>query len=317
MDFNFNNVEFLHYTFESINLLIATFTILLSFVIFCIILTKFSFKQPEIILIFILSTLEFISGMSLLLSSVFKLIYGYDYFKVNEYSCWVTSFTSAGNSRCELVTIAVLAILRYSIVCHNIKKGAIFWLSIYLMIISPVAAIFLYSFIKKDASPTISYIYCSPYIKPSPEALIISYIIPFLFLLPCWTVTFCYFEIGRKAYKNLHKLKLEAISKNDTSLLTSIKKQNLKLTIQLIMIFILFNVNFMPSYIAWILRIAIGYKRTPIIDGIIFELINLSLAIDPIITITFQPELNHELNFLIIKLKLKLKGFISNLIRYS
>jgi hypothetical protein len=261
--------------------------------------------------------LELISGTSLLLSSIFKLIYGYDYFKEHDYSCWVTSFTIAGNARCELIAITVLAILRYSIVCHNAKKGAVFWLSVYIILLSPVAAIFLYPFIKKDANPAISYIYCSLYTKSGPIGLALTYIIPFLYLIPCWAVTFCYFEIARKAYKNLRKMKLEAMINNDTILLASIKNQSIKLMIQLIAIFILFNVNFMPSYIAWILKMAIGYKRTPFIDAITFELAELSLAIDPIITVTFQPELNHELNILIIRFKLKIKSFIYNLFRYS
>jgi hypothetical protein len=72
----------------------------------------------------------------------------------------------------------------------------------------------------------------------------------------------------------------------------------------------------MPSYIAWTLRIAICYKRTPFIDVITFELIEISLAIDPVITVTFQPELNHELNFLIAKSILKTKRFIYNIMRY-
>jgi hypothetical protein len=252
--------------------------------------------------------------VSLLLSSVFKLVYGYDYFKVNDYSCWVTSLTITGNTRCEMITIAVLAILRYSIVCRSAKRGAIFWLIAYLLLFSPIATVFLYAFVIEDSNPTSSYLFCSSYIKPKPETLLLSFIIPLLFLLPCWTVTFCYFEIGRKAYKNLRKLKLEAIGNNDTSLLISIKKQTIKLTIQLVMIFILFNVNFVPSYTTWILKLAIGYKRTPIVDAIAFTLIELSLAIDPVITVTFQPELNHELSFLIIKLKLKVNNFIDILI---
>jgi hypothetical protein len=187
----------------------------------------------------------------------------------------------------------------------------------YIILLSPAVGIFLYAFITKDANPTPSYMFCSSYLKPSSLTSVISFIIPFTFLLPCWTVTFCYFEIGRKAYKNLGKLKLEAIEKSDNSLLASIKNQNIKLTIQLVMIFILFNVNFMPSYIAWILKIAIGYKRTPIVDAVAFELVELSLTIDPIITITFQPELNHELNFLIIKSKLKIKHFICSIFQYN
>ncbi|KXN65794.1 family A G protein-coupled receptor-like protein [Conidiobolus coronatus NRRL 28638] len=314
MDFDFNDLNFINYAFSSVNLAISSFKILLSLLIFYIILTNCTFKQPEIILIFILSNLEFISGTSLLLSSIFKFVFGYEYFKAGGYPCWIVSLTIIGNARCEMITITVLAILRYSIVCHNVKQGTLFWLAVYLMMLTPIAAIFLYPFVINDADPSPSYIFCSPYIKPSPLTQIVSFIIPLIYLIPCWIVTFCYFEIGRKAYKNLRKMKLEAIETNDISLKLNIKKQSKKLTIQLIMIFILFNVNFMPSYIGWILRVAIEYKRTPIFDVATFELIELSLAIDPIITVTFQPELNHEINFLIFKVKLKLKSFIYNLI---
>jgi hypothetical protein len=166
----------------------------------------------------------------------------------------------------------------------------------------PVAGVFLFPFVSKDANPPSSYVFCSPYVKPSPIAYIISFIIPLIYLLPCWTVTFCYFEIGRKVYRNLSKLKSEAIENNDISSQISIKRQSIKLTVQLIMIFILFNVNFMPSYIAWMLRTTTRYQKSPIYDAITFELIEFPLTADPIITVTFQPELNHELNFLIFKL---------------
>jgi hypothetical protein len=74
------------------------------------------------------------------------------------------------------------------------------------MIFSPVVAIFLYYFIANDENLAPSFIFCSLHIKLSSEMLIITYFIPFIYLLPCWTVTFCYFEIARKAYKNLCKL---------------------------------------------------------------------------------------------------------------
>jgi hypothetical protein len=315
MDFDFNNLNFINYTFSSINLAISSFKILLNALIFYIIIQKCNIKHPEIILIFILSILESLSGVSLFLISILKLIFGYEYINYGSYSCWITSLTITGNTRCEMITIAVLAVLRYSIVCHNFKRGVLFWLVIYLIVILPIAVIFIYPFIMKDANTAPSFMFCSSYMKPSVLTSALLYIIPLIFLFPCWIVTFCYFEIGRKVYRNLNIMNTEAVSKNDTNLQISIKKQSRKLMIQLAMIFCLFNINFMPSYISWILRLAIDYKRTPIVDAITFELIEISLAIDPIITVTFQPELNHELNILLFKFKLRIKNFIGGLLR--
>lgn len=144
------------------------------------------------------------------------------------------------SARCEMMTITILAILRYSIVCPNVRKGTLFWIIVYLITLVPVTTIFLYPFIINDANPSPSYIFCSLYIKPSPLIQIISFIIPLIYLIPYLVVTFCYFEIGQKVYKNLRKMKLEAIETNNISLQINIAKQIKKLTIQLIMIL---NIN--------------------------------------------------------------------------
>jgi hypothetical protein len=62
-----------------------------------------------------------------------------------------------------------------------------------------------------------------------------------------------------------------------------------------------------------ILRNAIGYIRPPIVDAIIITLFEVSRAIDPIITIIYQPELNHEFKAIITKSFAKFKSYIVNL----
>ncbi|KXN65798.1 hypothetical protein CONCODRAFT_12519 [Conidiobolus coronatus NRRL 28638] len=184
----------------------------------------------------------------------------------------------------------------------------------YFLIILPPSILFGYSFVIGDANPGVSYLYCSPYLKPSELTSIMTIVIPLLYLVPCWITTFCYFEVGRRANKNLNIMKQDAINNNNQILLKSIKLQKRKLIIQLIMVFILFNVDFMLAYIGWILRFAIGFKRTPIFDACAFEAIISSFMVNPIITITFQPELNYELNLIIVKSRARLAKFIYSLI---
>jgi hypothetical protein len=71
----------------------------------------------------------------------------------------------------------------------------------------------------------------------------------------------------------------------------------------------------MPLYITTILRVAIGYKRTVFTDAVFIYLMEISRLIDPIITINFQPELNHEFKVLLTKSMAKFKGYLANLFR--
>ncbi|KXN65799.1 hypothetical protein CONCODRAFT_12520 [Conidiobolus coronatus NRRL 28638] len=108
-------------------------------------------------------------------------------------------------------------------------------------------------------------------------------------------------------------MKRDAISTNDSELVDTIHRQKRSLIMQLVVVFIVFNMLYMPLYITSILRVAIGYKRSPFTDAVCFYLMEISRMIDPIITINFQPELNHESKVLLTKSRAKLKGFLTNL----
>jgi hypothetical protein len=197
--------------------------------------------------------------------------------------------------------------MRYLIVCHNITKSIKFWLISLTIACLPPLAIFVYGAALHQDKPSPSYLNCYAFIDPNQVNFIIGCIIPFMYLIPCWVITFCYFCIGVKVNKKLNQMKAEANVSGDINMLKAIKLQKVKVIIQLTLVIILYNVNFSPAYIAHILKIAIGYKRTPIIEAFILFTGYLTFALNPVLTITFQPELNHELSAILFKLNLKIK----------
>jgi hypothetical protein len=152
-------------------------------------------------------------------------------------------------------------------------------------------------------------------LKPKLETYALSIVNPFIMLFACCVSTYCYFMIGIKAYKKLNQMKKEALSTNDDEMVDRIRKQKRSLIIQLIIVFTVFNICYMPIYITIILRVATGYKRTPFTDAIMLEIMEISRMIDPIITINFQPELNHEFKVILTKSRVKFKNFLVNLFR--
>ncbi|KXN70700.1 hypothetical protein CONCODRAFT_6701 [Conidiobolus coronatus NRRL 28638] len=62
-------------------------------------------------------------------------------------------------------------------------------------------------------------------------------------------------------------MKKEAVSTNDCEMVDRVSKQKRSLILQLILVFVVFNVLYMPVYITIVLRIATGYKRTPFADA--------------------------------------------------
>jgi hypothetical protein len=197
--------------------------------------------------------------------------------------------------------------MRYLIVCHNITKSIKFWLISLTIACLPPLAIFVYGAMLHQDKPTPSYLSCIAFSAQNQINFIISCILPFLFLIPSWIISFCYFCIGLKVNKKLNQMKAEANASGDINMLKVIRLQKVKVIIQLTLVIILYNVNFSPAYITHILKIAIGYKRTPIIEALIFFLGHLTFTLNPVLTITFQPELNHELSAILFKLNLKIK----------
>jgi hypothetical protein len=118
--------------------------------------------------------------------------------------------------------------------------------------------------------------------------------------------------IGIKAYKKLNQMKKVALSTNDSEMIDIIGRQKRSLIIQLVVVFVVFNVLYMPVYVTVVLRFAIGYKRPPFMDAILLYITEISKMIDPIITISFQPELNHEFQVILTKVKVKIKNFFKS-----
>jgi hypothetical protein len=110
-------------------------------------------------------------------------------------------------------------------------------------------------------------------------------------------------------------MKKDAVATNDTFLASIIKKQKLNLIFQLGVVFTVFNFSFMPVYVTVIMRVTRGYKRSPISDAVMGEIIEISRAIDPIITLIFQPDLNHEFKVFLTKLMANIKSFVKKLFK--
>jgi uncharacterized membrane protein (DUF485 family) len=131
-----------------------------------------------------------------------------------------------------------------------------------------------------------------------------------MLVIPCWVCTYCYLVIGVKVYKKLNQMENEAYGSNENDQLLRIQKQKRNLIIQLTIVFLAFNLVYLPGCITLILRYAIGYLRPPLVDAICISLFDVSRAIDPIITIIYQPELNHEFQVITSKSLAKFKSFI-------
>jgi hypothetical protein len=243
-----------------------------------------------------------------------KLIYGHEIFKPRNLPCMIVAFVIQWTSRVEIFNVAVLSTLRYLIVWY--KKELKLWIWLLILFISTLFITIIYSIgiYIGDASPSPSYLYCQPFTTPNDIQKVMTFLIPFTFLIPCWITTFCYFGVGYKANQQLNIVKQDAINNCDEVLLGIVKQQKIKLIIQLLFVFIIYNVNFSLSYVTWILKFAIGYKRPPEIDASISISVNFTVAINPVITIIFQPDINNEIKFIFVKFKLKCKKFIANII---
>jgi hypothetical protein len=204
-------------------------------------------------------------------------------------------------------TVGFLAFMRYIIVCHNIRQGSKFWIISYIIAISPLTAMYLYPIIMLDGNLLPSHLYCSSFLKPSPNTIFLSFIHALIFVVPCWVSTYCYFVIGIKVYKKLNQMENEATASNENEQVIRIQSQKKNLIIQLVVVFVAFNLVYIPIYITLLLRYVIGYLRPPLVDAIIITLFDVTRAIDPIITIIFQPELNHEFQVIASKSLAKFK----------
>jgi hypothetical protein len=108
-------------------------------------------------------------------------------------------------------------------------------------------------------------------------------------------------------------MKIEAEASEDINMLKVIKLQRVKIFAQLTLVVILYNINFSLSYVTHILKFAIGYKRSPIVEAIIYFMGLTTFTLNPVLTITFQPELNYELTSILFNINLRIKKIFSRL----
>jgi hypothetical protein len=279
-----------------------------SILVLYICLTKCSKKSTEIALICIFCVLESFTGATYVIVSIFKLKYGY---KVNEKGtimCNFIAFLIVLLPRINIINISILATLRYLIFCRSKDLILSTWI-ITLFVIDSGALIFIsLGFYTKDAAPSSSYLYCNIFTKQSGLSTVALYFIPLLFIIPCWVTTYCYLMVGWIANKKLNLMRQEAANNEDRGLLEAIKNQKFKLLLQILFIFVNYNVNFALSYITWIMKLVANYKRTITVDFIVCIQVAFAALLNPVVTIVFQPDINNEFNFLWIKLKLRIIG---------
>jgi hypothetical protein len=302
----------IHTTFTSILILASMFNIVLNVVLIYLIIKKCDTKSTEIKLILGLCLFEIVEGCNMILTTSLELGYGYTYL-TNPLPCQVLGFIIQICFRLEILIVTVLSLLRYLMIFFKFERNIKFWVSLMLVGSIPSISIFLYGAVIGDNRPTVSYTQCLPYLGSDKFSITMMLITSSTFLLPCWTTTFCYFAVGWKCNKQLNKMKIDAEAIQDSNSLRLIRSQKIKLFVQLTMVFFIYNCLFMLSYITMILKFAIGFKRTPILDGIILFMINSSVCLNPLITVSFQPEVNNEFLFLLVTLKAKLKTMIKKI----
>lgn len=302
---NENNI--IHSVLYRVTLAFSSFLIIFSAILIYILIFKISKKTPESKIMLILTIVELELSISKIAISIYKFAYGSTFLDKDTLLCSLSSFDYQLFIRIELDIVSVLAIMRYLIVCHRIEKSFVFWLAVTVVVCAPASFVYTYAAILKDATPSPSKIACYPYMNPGYLSKIMNYIIPFLFLIPSWTITYCYFAIGLRVRRKLNQMRSEAQNMNDVQSLIALKRQKIKIIIQLIAVVIIYNLNFSIAYITWILKFVIGYNRPPILEALSGILIFFTLTVNPLLAITFQPELNHELVSMLFYIGLKIK----------
>ncbi|KXN65242.1 family A G protein-coupled receptor-like protein [Conidiobolus coronatus NRRL 28638] len=308
-----NELEVSSLIFDLLFILFSLLMFIFNGILLYILLKRCDLKHPELKIILILWFVEILSAIKFLGIGIGKLSGGFNWLKINTIQCYLYATLFNWVGKAEMVIVTILALLRYLIVCHKLEKSFKFWLVAIIIGIIPSTVVYIYAGVVGDAMPSVTLLYCSPFTQPGRVSNIMGIIVTFFLLIPCWITTFCYFSVGYKVNKQLNQMKKEAKINNDSNLITIIKKQKIKLIIQLIMVFMLYNCNFMISYITLFMKFSTGFKRPPLLDALSFAMGNATLAFNPILTITFQPELNNEFKIFLVKLRAKWVNSIRNL----
>jgi hypothetical protein len=254
-----------------------------------------------------------IIGADLIISAISKLVYGYHLFDAGSINCQVHGIIITLLLRYEIIIVMVLALYRYFLVIHNIEVRNWIWVSALTFFAIFFVICISYGALTQETKPNPSYSLCNIFTSPGITTFTFNLVLTLFNMLPCWITTYCYFSVGWKVNKRLNELKVEAKETEDSEALKIIKNQRISLVIQISLVFIIYNVNFSLSYVTYFLRLTIGYKRTPFIDALACLLYNISIMATPIVTISFQPEINTELKLIFVILQAKLKNLYNNI----
>jgi hypothetical protein len=314
MDIDINDLNFINNLFNIIHINISVFIFILNSLVLYVIINKLKLDNIELKFVFLLCVVEIVVGLEYTSVAVCKLIFGYTFFAPNNTPCIFFGYSSSTFVRFELVVVSVLALWRYLAVVHEYKLGLKLLVAIIMMGISPTVAMYLYGLINMDARPLSSYIMCAPLTTPGRISTILNILGTVFLMLPCWITTYCYLFIGWKANKKLSLMKIEAQVNNNEVAIRAIKMQRIHLILQILMVFILYNVDIMITVITYFMRLATGYRRSPFFDAVVIEMVIITVAFNPIVTVSFQPEINNEIKLIFIKLHAKVKKAIRRVI---
>ncbi|KXN65395.1 family A G protein-coupled receptor-like protein [Conidiobolus coronatus NRRL 28638] len=314
MDVDINDPVFINYLFNPIHVVYSTLIFFINVLLLYVIIHILKLQTTELKLILFLSINEIVLCIDQLVIAITKLSYGYHSFDADTLSCQVHGFLISWMFRYEVILVAILALSRYFLIVHKIELSMLLCSSLAILFICIFTAICLYAELVGGARPIPSYIYCYLFLTPGLASYVINIVITILNIIPCWITTFCYFSVGWKVNKQLNLIKIQEQTNGNLEALQIIKKQKLKLIIQLTMVFFIYNVPFMFSYITYILKLATGYKRPPFFDAVIANLVHFSTSINPVVAISFQPDINIELHLIWVKFQAKVKNFWGRLL---
>jgi hypothetical protein len=267
----------------------------------------------ELKFIFLLCLIEISFGIVFVSLAIIKLIVGYTFISPNNIPCVFYGYMGASFVRVEYFIVCILALWRYLAVVHKYKISLKLLLVIFFGGISPTMVTLIYGLVNMDARPFTSYANCLILTSPGHVSTVLNIIGTILLMLPCWVTTYCYFIIGWKVNKKLNLMKIEAQINNNEVALRAVKSQKVNLILQIFMVFILYNVDIMLSVVTYFMRLANGYIRPPFFDAVIHEMLIFTLAFNPIVTVSFQPEIKNEIRVIFIKMIAKIKKAIRSI----
>jgi hypothetical protein len=92
----------------------------------------------------------------------------------------------------------------------------------------------------------------------------------------------------------LNNIKEGAIANDDKETVKHINNQQNKIVFQGSMVALADCITFIPSTVTYVMKLAYGYDRPPLVDGIVVWMLTILPIINPIITLWLQPEINAE-----------------------